>query len=62
VHAQVCDRIVIESNTLDAARRHGTIVAVLGGEGDTEHYQVRWHDGHETVFFPGADAHLESAG
>ncbi|GLL10703.1 hypothetical protein GCM10017577_18430 [Pseudonocardia halophobica] len=61
VQAHVGDRIVIESNHLDAARRRGTIVAVLGGEGDTEHYRVRWQDGHESVFFPGPDAHVDTA-
>jgi hypothetical protein len=23
------------------------------------HYRVRWDDGHESLYFPGSDAHLE---
>lgn len=55
------DHIVIETQTLDAARRRGEVVEVLG-EGETEHYQVRWEDGHESAYFPGPNAHIEPAG
>jgi hypothetical protein len=58
MHARTGDRIVVESRTVDAARRQGEVVAVLGS-GDTEHYRVRWQDGHESVIFPGSDAHID---
>jgi hypothetical protein len=32
--------------------RKGEIVAVLG-EDERLHYVVRWHDGHETILYPG---------
>jgi hypothetical protein len=30
-------------------------VLVTGG---AEHYRVRWDDGHESLLFPGPDAHI----
>jgi hypothetical protein len=59
VHADVGDHIVVENSVLDATPRRGTVVAVLGKDEGLEHYQVRWQDGHESLFFPGPDAHLE---
>lgn len=61
MHAEVGDRIVVESHHLDTGRRRGTVVAVLGDADDeVEHYRVRWQDGHESVFFPGPDARVEA--
>lgn len=60
MHAQPGDHIVVETQTLDTARRRCEVIAVLGS-GDAEHYQVRWADGHESVYFPGPDARIESA-
>lgn len=57
MQAHVGDRIVIETSILDTTPRRGRILAVLGDE-DLVHYRVRWEDGHESVFFPGPDAHL----
>jgi hypothetical protein len=57
MHANVGDEIVIETTTLDTHRREGTIIEVIGS-GDREHYRVRWHDGHESICFPGADARV----
>jgi translation initiation factor IF-1 len=51
------DHIVIETTTVDVPRRRGEVLEVIG-QGDGEHYRVRWHDGHESVFFPGPDAHV----
>ena len=53
------DQIVIESTTLDTPRRHGEVLEVLG-EGDRTHYRVRWQDGHESIYFPGPDAHVSA--
>ena len=61
MHANRGDQIVIETVTLDAPRRRGEVVEVLG-QGDREHYRVRWQDGHESVYFPGPDARVMSAG
>jgi hypothetical protein len=57
MHATVGDRIIIETTSLDRPRRHGEVLEVLGN-GETEHYRVRWQDGHESLYFPGPDAHL----
>jgi uncharacterized protein DUF1918 len=57
MHANRGDRIVIETSTLDAARRSGEVVEVIG-QGESEHYRVRWDDGHESVYFPGPDARV----
>ncbi|MDQ4116166.1 MAG: DUF1918 domain-containing protein [Actinomycetota bacterium] len=60
MHAHVGDKITTESHqSTDAGRRHGTVVAVLDEGGEEEHYRVRWQDGHESIFFPGPDAHLD---
>lgn len=61
MRAKPGDHIVIETQTLDAARRRGEVLEVLGA-GETEHYQVRWQDGHESICFPGPDAHIDPAG
>jgi hypothetical protein len=57
MHANTGDRIIVESATVDSARRSGQILEVIGGP-DGEHYRVRWDDGHESEFFPGADARV----
>ena len=60
MQAEVGDHIVIETTQLDAARRHGEVVEVIG-ENDRRHYRVRWQDGHESVYFPGPDARVTPA-
>ncbi len=57
MHANKGDRIVVESVTVDSARRSGQIMEVMGGHAG-EHYRVRWDDGHESEFFPGPDARV----
>lgn len=61
VFAEQGDRIVVESVHLDAGRRYGEVLEVLG-DGETRHYRVRWQDGHESVYFPGPDARLADRG
>lgn len=59
MNADVGDQILVDSHgPTDSGRRHGVVIAVLGDGGD-EHYRVRWQDGHESIFFPGPDAHVE---
>ena len=52
MHAKQGDQIVIDTTTLDALRRHGEVIEVIG-QGEREHYRIRWQDGHESVYFPG---------
>ena len=61
MHANRGDQIVIETGTLDTPRRHGEVVEVIG-QGEREHYRVRWQDGHESVYFPGPDTRVVPAG
>lgn len=62
INATVGDQIEIMSATLDSPRRRGEVVEVIG-TGEAQHYRVRWQDGHESLYFPGPDAHLsQSAG
>jgi Domain of unknown function (DUF1918) len=60
MHAKQGDQIVIDTTTLDTLRRHGEVIEVMG-QGEREHYRVRWQDGHESVYFPGPDARVVSA-
>lgn len=57
MHAEVGDTIIVEGQQVDHPRRRGEVLEVIrrGGE---EHYRVRWDDGHESLFFPGPDAHV----
>ena len=55
MHANRGDRIIVESVTVDSARRSGQILEVMGGPAG-EHYRVEWEDGRQTEFFPGPDA------
>lgn len=51
------DRILVEGTVVGQPRREGEVVEVIGID-DRTHYRVRWQDGHESVFYPGPDAHL----
>jgi hypothetical protein len=55
------DQIVVETTTLNAFRRRGEVLEVIG-EGERGHYRVRWENGHESVYFPGPDARVQSGG
>ena len=57
--ASVGDRIVVPGHHVGDATQAALILA-LEGEGGEPPYLVRWEsDGHEGLFFPGADAMLE---
>jgi hypothetical protein len=60
MRARQGDQIVIDTTTLDASRRRGEVLEVIG-QGEREHYRIRWQDGHESVYFPGPDARVVSA-
>jgi hypothetical protein len=55
--AKVGDEIVVDAPHTGDLRRAGEILEVID-RGGIEHYRVRWDDGHESVFFPGTDAHV----
>jgi hypothetical protein len=57
VHADAGDRIVVESAHVGQGRREGEILEVVA-ERSTEHYRVRWNDGHESIYFPSSDARV----
>jgi hypothetical protein len=57
MQAATGDKIVIETQTLDTPKRQGEVVEVIG-EGDNKHYRVRWQDGHESIYYPGPNAHV----
>jgi Domain of unknown function (DUF1918) len=59
MHAEVGDHITINTIALDRHRRHGEVLEVMGTQ-DEEHYRVRWDDGHESIFFPGPDAAVDT--
>ncbi len=52
---KVGDRIIVESERPGHAPREGEILAVDAGPYGP-HYRVRWADGHQSVFTPGAGA------
>ncbi|MGI9001573.1 MAG: DUF1918 domain-containing protein [Pseudonocardia sp.] len=57
MQATTGDQIIIETSTLDTPRRQGQVVEVIG-DGEQQHYRVRWQDGHESIYFPGPDARV----
>ncbi|MFH9980511.1 pyridoxamine 5'-phosphate oxidase family protein [Streptomyces sp. NPDC017179] len=62
MHAQLGDRLVVESPATGDARRDGEIVG-LHHEDGTPPYDVRWSDtGEITLVFPGPDAHVRHPG
>lgn len=51
------DLIEITGHAVGDSPRSAEILEVLGEAGH-EHFRVRWEDGHESIFFPGEDAHV----
>jgi hypothetical protein len=59
--AHVGDRLVVEGVRLGVPRRVGVIIGVRHPDGAPP-YDVKWLDtGRESVVFPGAEAHVETA-
>lgn len=59
--AHVGDRLVVEGRAVDVPRREGEVVEVTSADGSPP-YRVRWAgDEHESLVFPGPDAHVEPA-
>lgn len=56
IHAVIGDEIVVDQMHLGQPPRKGEVLDVLG-DGDVEHYLVRWDDGHVSMFYPAANSH-----
>ncbi len=61
MHAKPGDEVVVDAPHIDEPTRKGEILEILD-RGGVVHYRVRWDDGHESLFFPGSDAHVVSLG
>jgi len=61
MHAEVGDEIVVDRSRVGAPPRKGEVLEVRDPAGEV-HYLVRWDDGHETIYFPGSDAHAVHLG
>ncbi|TDT97362.1 uncharacterized protein DUF1918 [Streptomyces sp. 846.5] len=62
MRAETGDWIVVESLHIGDHRRRGRIMSVERSDGAPP-YTVHWlDDGHESLFFPGPEAHIEPAG
>ena len=59
--AKVGDELVIDGLHTGDPPREGEIMEVLE-RGGVVHYRVRWDDGHETLFYPGSNAHVVRLG
>lgn len=58
MYASVGDRVVVHGRTVGSPERHGIVIEVRGAAGAPP-FVVRWDDGHEGLFFPGADSMIE---
>ena len=58
-HGRTLHRLVMEGTHVGTPRRVGVVLEVHGKDGAPP-YRVRWLDsGHETLCFPGPDAHVQ---
>jgi Domain of unknown function (DUF1918) len=57
MHAEVGDKIIVDSVDVGQPRRQGSILEVRS-DANQEHYRVRWENGHESLFYPGSTAHI----
>ena len=59
MHASVGDRIVIRGHHVGEPDRDCEVLEVRGSDGGPP-FVVRWEEnGHEALFFPGADARVQ---
>jgi Domain of unknown function (DUF1918) len=54
------DIITVPGHHVGEPARAGIVTAVLGEPGHLR-YEVRWHDGHTSIFAPGGDAIIRRA-
>lgn len=57
MHAKPGDRIEVDSAQVGTTPRQGEVLEVLDAD-RTEHYRIRWSDGHESLYFPSSDARI----
>lgn len=53
MRAAAGDTLTVKASHQGETDRHGTIIEVHGKDGEPP-YLVRWHDEHESLFFPAA--------
>jgi len=58
MEAEVGDRLILEGERLGQARRVGEVMAIHG-TASRPYLRIRWDDGHESLFVPGAGAKVE---
>lgn len=59
MRAAVGDRLIVKGQRVGAPDRDGEVLEVHGDQGEPP-WLVRWSDdGHEGLFFPGPDAHIQ---
>lgn len=58
MRAEVGDELTVRGRHVGDADRAAVIIEIHG-HGGTPPYLVRWDDGHESVFFPSSDTHVE---
>jgi len=58
MHAEVADRLVVHGAKVGQPDRVGEILELVPGHGPPR-YRVRWSDGHESIYSPGADAEVD---
>lgn len=57
--ASVGDRLVVQGHRVGDPERDAEVLEVRGADGGPP-YLVRWSDdGHESLMFPGSDAHIQ---
>jgi hypothetical protein len=59
--AQVGDTIVVDARQTGQLPREGEILEVIERTGSVC-YRVRWVDAHQSMYFPGTDAHIVARG
>jgi hypothetical protein len=52
---EIGDRVAAESESTERTPRTGTVEEKLG-DGSSPRYQIRWDDGHESIYTPAAGA------
>jgi hypothetical protein len=58
MRAEVGDELVVRGRHVGDVDRDGMITEIHGENGAPP-YVVRWEDGHESVFVPSSDTHVE---
>jgi hypothetical protein len=58
MQAEVGDELVVRGRHTGDEDREGVIIEVHGENGGPP-YLVRWEDGHESLFAPSSDTHVE---